>query len=117
MRGRKTTRPAARSAARTWAPPSPHSAGIIPSCVMRPLPLASPSANSMPPCAPSVPDALRRKVFAGLEEFDFRPPFLGQAEIDPRGREVHEFAGVIDGEIVIGLFPKLPEPLLIAEAH
>src|ERR1700676_4631099 len=117
MRAPKTTRPASRRDARTLAPRSPLCAGTIPCCVMRPLPRGSPSVNSTPPCAPSGPYGSSREILAGLEEFDLRPAFLGQAEIDPRRREVHQFTRVIDGEIVIGLFSKLAEPLLIADAH
>src|ERR1700688_4890686 len=106
MKVQKTTRPASPSDDPILAPPSPHCAGIIPCCDMQRLRHASPSVNSMPPCARSGPSGLRRQVLAGLEEFDLRPPLLGQPEIHPRWREVHQLAGMIDGKIVVGLFPE-----------
>src|SRR5579863_10588644 len=124
MREPKITRPGLRSAAPTWVPPSRHCAAIIPTCVMRRRPCASRSINSTPPCALSGPSQSRhtarllgRQILARLEEFDFRPSLLGQSQIDACGREVYQFAGVIDGEIVIGLFTKLAQPLLVADVH
>src|ERR1035438_4576478 len=126
MRARKTTLSASRSVALTLAPPSSHAAGSVRGCAMPPLPRALRSDSSTPPCTRSARESsqsrrtrnrLRREILAGLEEFDLRPPFLDQPEIDSRGREVHQFTGMIDGEIVIGLYSKLAEPLLVAEAH
>src|ERR1700722_10671019 len=124
MREPKITRPGLRSAAPTWVPPSRPSAATIPTCVTQQPRRASRSINSTPPGARSGPrqsrhaaNPLRRQIFARLEEFDFRPSLLGQSQIDACGREVHQFTGVIDGEIVMGLFAKLSQPLLVAEAH
>src|SRR5271167_4524077 len=77
---------------------------------------ASRSHSSTPPYAPFIRE-LSREIFARLEKADLRPPFLGQAEIDPCRCEIHQLAGMIDGEIFMGLFSKLPEPLLIARTH
>ncbi len=55
---------------------------------------------------PPAPCTLGREILAGLEEFDLRPALLGQPEVDASRREIHQLAGVIDGQIVIGFFPK-----------
>ena len=42
-----------------------------------------------------------------LRNFDLRPALLGQSEIDAGRREIHQLAGMIDGQIVVGFFAKL----------
>src|SRR5271166_1095314 len=70
------------------------------------------SGNSRSPCARS-----GRQILARPEKFDLRPALLGKTEIDARRRQVDELAGVIDGEIVVGLVAKLCEPLLVLEPN
>src|SRR3984885_15312979 len=52
---------------------------------------------------------LRRGVLADLAEHDARPALLRQLQVDARGRQIHQCAGVIDREGVMGASAKLGE--------
>src|SRR5215472_9415123 len=59
------------------------------------------------------PAATLAGVFPGLVEGDARPALDGQLELDARGSEVHERAGVVERQVIVGAGAELLEALRV----
>src|ERR1700732_2303589 len=128
-RGPKPMPPGSRTFAPTWGRPSWPSAGNIRRSGTGPGPAGlrlrwRGKRLGLEPGSRRTRTALRppfagsgREVLAGLHEVDFRPALLDQPEVDARRRQVHEFPGMIDRQIVVGLLPEFAQALLVGEAH